>query len=205
MIPHSNTLYLVTPCARPSNLRALRDSLSPEHDWVWLIVYSTKPDAFQFTDDPNIHEVWCGLKGADDNDRSTYGNMERNFAISLISSPEAYLYFLDDDNLVHPSFWSHIYPVLTNGTADFITFDQQRTSTQIFHGPIGRVYNIDTAMFVCRRSLVADARWRLWKYEADGLFAEKMQTRAQHHVYVPHVCAYYNALPPASIRSCSRV
>ncbi len=196
-----SVLYIVTPCARPSNLRAIRNSLSPAHEWVWVIVYSTKPDAFQFTDDPRIHEVWCGLKGDNDNEKSTYGNMERNFALSLLSSfPDAYVYFLDDDNLVHPSFWSIVYPVLQRNTADFITFDQQRTPTELFYGPVGKVYHIDTAMFVARRSLVGDARWRLWRYEADGLFAQDMQKKSQRHVYIPHTCAYYNALETLSRR-----
>lgn len=194
-LPLSEILYIITPCARPSNLRVIRTSLSSMHDWVWVIVYSTKPDVFQFAEDPRIHEVWCGLRGKDDHEGSTYGNMERNYGISLIPpSSEAYVYFLDDDNLVHPYFWSTVYPVLQRGVADFITFDQQRTLTQVLRGPVGKVYHMDTAMFVSRRSLVGDVRWRLWRYDADGLFAEEMQARAQNHVYVPCICALYNVL-----------
>jgi hypothetical protein len=189
-------LYIITPCSRPDFLPRVRKTLDNNHPWIWIIVYTSKPTTWTFPDEASIYEVWPGIKTSDRNapdEPQTFGNPERNFGISLVQRPESYVYFLDDDNGVHPEFWRSIYPLLSlQATHDFITFDQERVPGWVFPGPQAMLYRIDTAMYVTRRRLIADTRWRTLRYNADGFFAEAMAAQAQHRLYVNCTCSYYN-------------
>lgn len=193
----ASPLYIVTPCSRPAYLSRIRATLPNELSWVWIVVYTAKPPAPQFPDEADrVYEVWPGLRSASveplDEPR-TFGNPERNFGISLISDRASYVYFLDDDNAMHPEFWRQIYPLLlTRNGHDFITFDQERAPGWTFPGAVAKVYKIDTAMYVTRRALIGDVRWRTLRYNADGYFAEEMDARSQCRAYIPCTCSYYN-------------
>lgn len=185
-------LYIITPCSRPEYLVDIRETLAAGYDWTWIIVYSSNPSQHAFPGADNVYEVWPGVEGNYDDEPSTAGNVLRNVGISLVEMPSSYLYFLDDDNIMHPNFWEIVYPMLKERRSDFVTFDQQRTPQQILVGPRAELGKIDTAMFVTQRSLVNESRWRVARYDADGCFAEEMQAKASHHAYISHTCAYYN-------------
>jgi hypothetical protein len=157
-------------------------------------VYFSKPSEHVFPGSSNIYEVWHGTEGNYPDEPSTTGNVLRNFGISLVKNPKAYIYFLDDDNTMHPKFWELVYPVLEEGKKDFVTFDQQRTLHQILPGPRAVVWKIDTGMFVTRQSLINGSRWRIARYDADGYFATEIQAKALHHLYINQTCAYCNFL-----------
>jgi hypothetical protein len=200
LLPDS-TLYIVTPCSRPDYLLRARATLQDEHDWIWIVVYSTKPNAWVFPDNPRIWEIWPGKisnlapgPASSQNEARTFGNPQRNYGLDLIWNPRSFVYFLDDDNGVHPAFWQKIYPLLTPATAhmfDFITFDQERRPGWVFQGPTADVLKIDTAMFVTQRGLVADTRWT-HEYYADGIFAKAMAIKAKSRLYANCTAAYYN-------------
>lgn len=195
----ASPLYIVTPCSRPAYLSRIRATLPNEFSWVWIIVYTANPPALQFPGEANrVYEVWPGLRSASvepSDEPRTFGNPERNFGISLIpdGARASYVYFLDDDNAMHLQFWRQIYPLLLmkNGH-DFITFDQERTPGWTFPGAVAKVYKIDTAMYVTRRALIGDVRWRTLRYNADGYFAEEMSALSQRRAYIPCTCSYYN-------------
>jgi hypothetical protein len=194
-------LYIITPCSRPEYLQHIRSTLADDYQWVWIIVYSFKPKTWTFASAPFIYEVWPGIKPTDVDDArdelQTFGNPERNYGISLVEHQNSYIYFLDDDNGIHPAFWERIYPLLvTSSTAasDFITFDQERAPGRVFPGPQAMLFKIDTAMYVTQRALIGDARWRTLRYDADGFFAQKMAAKARHHHYVNCTCSFYNFL-----------
>ena len=202
-------LYIITPCSRPEYLQRVRATLSDEHQWVWIIVYTSKPTAWTFPSVPFIHEVWPGIKPTDVDEAvdelQTFGNPERNYGISLVEHQNGYVYFLDDDNGIHPAFWERIYPLLlplsaaaaaaaAAGVYDFITFDQERAPGWVFPGPRAVLYKIDTAMYVTQRALIGDTRWRTIRYNADGFFAQAMAKKARHHLYINCTCSFYNML-----------
>ena len=54
------------------------------------------------------------------------GNPQRNFALDLLREKEGYIYFLDDDNKMHPNFWRVALPAMLEGGYDLATFDQVR-------------------------------------------------------------------------------
>jgi hypothetical protein len=187
-------LYIITPCSRPRNLLDIRKSFNDTYNWVWIIVYFSKPSHHAFPGANNIYEVWLGTEGSYPDEPSTTGNVLRNFGISLVKGDSAYIYFLDDDNIMHPRFWELVYPILDEGKNDFVTFDQRRTTKEVLLGPRAEVWKIDTGMFVTRQSLINESRWRIARYDADGYFATEIQAKALHHLYINQTCAYYNFL-----------
>lgn len=189
-------LYIVTPCSRMAFLSQIRRTLPDNLDWVWIIVYAWEPPTFQFLHEQDrVHEVWPGrqLESVErPKNRNTFGNPERNFAISLIQLQDSYLYFLDDDNGMHPDFWYYIYPEVAQKKYDFITFDQERIPGSIVSGESVALDVIDTAMYVSQRGAVGDARWLSTRRDADGFFAMEMEHRARRPFYMRCTCSFYN-------------
>ena len=182
-------LTIITPCSRPENLPAILKSIRLDKA-VWIIVYDTTKERTYprlFADEPRIREVDCASAGIS-------GNAQRNYGASLVE--EGLIYFLDDDNIVHPHFWD-----ITFESDKFYTFDQRffvpdpfRTATNfVFKGAEPVVRKIDTAMFVVPKTM-----WFAWaadRYDADGLFIEEVARRNPGaHCYLPEVAAYYNYL-----------
>lgn len=185
-------LTIITPCSRPQNLYAMRNSINMGLIDRWIIVHDTTKTGGVCTplfDHPQIVEM-----GQVSSPGSCSGNSQRNRALKLVRS--GLVYFLDDDNIVHPNFW-FLLPKMELG--HFYTFDQQRwdefvsTPGGIFKGDTPRLQRIDTAQYVVDAKMA-----RFWKeddYKADGLFIEDIYLRfGQEHVYFPEVAAYYNFL-----------
>ena len=185
-------ITIVTPCSRPENLKELYESIEIDRIHQWIIVHDTTRTkgicTTQFNN-PKIVEL-----GHMSPPGTCSGNSQRNVALSLIRG--GMVYFLDDDNVVHPNFWK-IAPMFKED--HFYTWDQQRWDEfvgapgGVFKGDTPRLQTIDTAQYVVPYSMC-----RLWKeddYKADGLFIEDISTRnASAHVYLPIVASYYNYL-----------
>ena len=185
-------LTIITPCCRPANLPALRESIDLDAIERWIIVHDTTMTRGVYSplfDHPKITEL-----GHISSPGTCSGNSQRNVALRLVRY--GLVYFLDDDNVIHPDFWK-IAPLFKEG--HFYTFDQQRwdefvaTPGGIFKGDTPRLQKIDTAQYV------VDVRMaRPWKeddYKADGLFIEDIFLRfSQEHEYIPVVASYYNFL-----------
>lgn len=182
-------LTIITPCSRQENLREILKSIQLDKA-TWIIVYDTSKDRSYprlFADEPRIREVDCS-------DVGRVGHPQRNYGASLVT--EGLIYFLDDDNIVHPHFWDLVGSFEPN---KFYTFDQRffvpdpfRTATNfVFSGPEPVVRKIDTAMFVVPKTM-----WFPWtpdRYDADGLFIQEVaQRNPGAHCYIPEVAAYYN-------------
>ena len=90
-------LTIITPCSRPDNLGMLSKSIKFDKIDKWIIVYDTTKDRTykkSFEGNSKIIEVEC-------NDAGDYGNQQRNYGMSLVD--DGFIYFLDDDNIVHPA------------------------------------------------------------------------------------------------------
>jgi len=185
-------LTIITPCSRPENLYAMRNSIKMDMIDRWIIVHdTTKTRGICSTvfDHPQIIEM-----GHVSPPGSCSGNSQRNRALKLVHG--GLIYFLDDDNIIHPNFWN-LLPKMKLG--HFYTFDQQRWDEFVplpgmtFKGETPRLQKIDTAQYVVDANMV-----RLWKeddYKADGLFIEDIYNRFHDdHEYFPEVAAYYNFL-----------
>ena len=182
-------LTIITPCTRPGNLMRLKESIPFDHVDQWIIVYdeSVTPNAHLF-DDARIQEYGC-------QGHSIAGNIQRNYALDKIG--DTYVYFLDDDTIMHPDMSEFLKTVEPN---HIYTFDQQRNAkefpfTDTLKGDTIEMFRIDTAMFLIDSSLIQDIRWTVDEYTADAIFiTECYSTHPESWIYVDRVLSYYNYL-----------
>ena len=167
----------------------LAESIPFDHVDQWIIVYdeSVTPNAHLF-DDARIQEYGC-------QGHSIAGNIQRNYALDLIG--DTYVYFLDDDTIMHPDMSEFLKTVEPN---HIYTFDQQRNAkefpfTDTLKGDTIEMFRIDTAMFLIDSSLIQDIRWSVDEYTADAIFiTECYSTHPESWIYVDRVLSYYNYL-----------
>lgn len=193
------SIYIITPCSRKQNLSTVLKSIDMSLVEKWIIVYD-RPDmtsyAPLFHDQPKIVEIPCQNPGVS-------GNACRNMGLDYLkdNKMEGMVFFLDDDNLVHPKMWDlvkggmkpdHVY-----------TFDQQRDRNpyNVLPGSNPIVCSIDTAMMIAPISRMhgsgqdSQIRWRLPDYAADGFFIEAVvNANRQKWIYVPTVMSYWNRM-----------
>lgn len=179
-----NEIVLVTPCSRPQNLKKLEESIDFEKVSMWYIVYDCRKMAFEkrYEGNPKVTELECKEEG-------TSGNQCRNMALDQIKS--GMVYFLDDDNVIHPDFWTLDAP-----KGKIVTFNQITDDLGgVRKGDDVRVGYIDTAQFFMDRSLIGERRFVNDKYEADGIFVvELYEANKDNWVYMDKIAAYYNKL-----------
>jgi len=179
-------LTIITPCCRQSAIPILYNSIRFDKINKWIIVYDTSQNRKYnkiYNDNPQILEVEVN--------KGISGNPQRNYGISLVD--DGFIYFLDDDNIIHPHFWS-IIDILDNNK--FYTFDQLRTKKcDVLYGNNINVGHIDTAMFLVHRKQIGNIRWIENLYEADGYFITELNNNNKGlHVYINFICCYYNYL-----------
>lgn len=182
-------LTIITPCCRQQNITELYKSIQFDKIIKWIIVYDTSKDRKYtklYTEHPKILEIECN--------KGISGNPQRNYGMSIVQ--DGYIYFLDDDNIIHPEFWS-IVNELDN--IHFYTFDQQRNNNMtILHGNNVAVNKIDTAMYIVHKKHIGNIKWIENKYNADGYFISGIYAKHRdQHFYINKTACYYNFLVPA--------
>lgn len=187
-------LTVVTPVSRPENLSRLKENLSilkPYFKVSWCcVVDSTKATRQQIAVRPDI------LTDARSDDS---GSTQRNVALSLIR--DGWIYFLDDDNLIHPDFPRIASEtILANPAKKCFVFAQAwwDDTHRLSAGPIKRG-KVDTASFLVHRSAIGDAKWSLEPVPAsvDFNFISQIWDRTpEQFLFVDDVCSYYNRLRP---------
>lgn len=179
---------IITPCSRPENLSKIADSIKlPPSDYQWIIVHDANelPDR-SLLPTQAIH-IAKRVKG------SISGNGQRNTALNLLGDrPNTWIYFNDDDTVIHPELWGN---VKANPTADFIHFQQAYPdgSIRIYSNTVA-VTHIDSHNFIFKTKLLGDTRWILEDYCADGHFANEIYKKANNPLYISTVLSTYNSL-----------
>jgi hypothetical protein len=188
-------LTIVTPCYRQDNLQKLFESINFDITKRWIIVYDpTKPTILKpIFNHPQISEFhieytepwsWCG-------------NSQRDYAIEKIES--GWIYFLDDDNVMHPGFWD----IFSSVTLPFYyTFDMQNVNSESVQLPGGIIKRccIDTAMFLVNKEHIKTVKWssvgdkRLGDYTFINNIREA-NNLSKLHVYIPKKACYHNYIP----------
>jgi hypothetical protein len=177
-------LNIITPCSRQHNIEILYDSIDFDKITKWFIVYDTsngRTYTKMYEGHPKIIETECS--------GGISGNPQRNFALDLVE--DGFVYFLDDDNIIHPNFWS-IADSLNEKY--FYTFDQLRDKReQILKGDLIERWRIDTAMFIIHKNHIRETKWINDKYDADAFFIiEVSQKNPGCHIYKNITASYYN-------------
>ena len=157
----------------------------------WYLVYDTgRQHDLQplFSDSPQITEIYYQAE-----EGNILGNMQRNRALQSIAN--GLVYFLDDDNLMHPNFWN----LLSNMSLGSVTtFDQLRLEADPpvrINGSTLGVGQIDTAMMVVDRALIGNTRWDGPSGVADGQFAEALRDgHPDKHVYLNEIGSYHHGV-----------
>ena len=173
-------LYIVTPCSRPENLATIRKSIPSALTWVVMI--DAKCD----------HKEATGANVTHYSKQTGYwGHPLRNEFLDLYQdsfTENDWVYFLDDDNILHPKFIQQLESLLYLN-AGILTWGQEGRLRPT-HEP--RIGNIDTACFMFRPTQLKGLRFNQ-TYEADGTFANAA-TGLTNLICVEAYLCYYNAL-----------
>lgn len=172
-------ITIITPCKHQENLKFLKESINFDMVCEWIIVYDAESKNFLF-DDPKISEY------THYNPLSVYGNAQRNYGLSKIKNENNFIYFLDDDNLMHPDLFKlHLVPDKN------YSFNQENGHS----GKYIKLNEIDTAMVLLYYPLIKGIEWVLDKYNADGLFIQECYKRTKNYwYYINRDLCYYNKL-----------
>ncbi len=196
-------LYLITPSIRINNLLKIKKTIDFDKIKKWIIVYDTnviKKKKKFFTKNKDIIELFH-------KDRlSIIGNSQKNFALDYLNKKKNknfYIYYLDDDTILHKNFYKVIENLEDDKTPFIYTFDQLRKQKthinnefkyiKILKGNVIRINYIDTGMFLPNFSLINKIKWSKKKYNADGEYIVKcIKKNKDKHRYLPIVACHYN-------------
>lgn len=109
-----------------------------------------------------------------------------------------WVYVLDDDNIIHPDFFSSVREVIKNTDAEGIIFSQVYGKESLIREALPenvKVCHIDMAQFLLKKSLIKQNRLVNYRYEADGIFIEKLfNENKEKFCFQSKVLCYYNFL-----------
>jgi hypothetical protein len=181
-----NKITIITPSYRTNNLMKIKESIDFNYVDEWIIVY----DGRRILENPKLFEGEDKIKEYVFKGEGISGNPQRNFALTKVTNPNTMLYYLDDDNIIHPSLY-HLLDTVDN--TKMYTFNQANRNR--IKGNVIEVYKIDTAMCLIPYSLCSDVRWKLHLYEADGHYIKECyEKKIENHIYVDQDLSYYNKL-----------
>lgn len=183
---------IVTPCSRPENLLPIYQSIQgykskSTHDVEWIIVFD-RPIPEHLPDLGDTVILWIDLKG-----KSVVGHQQRNLALDAYT--DGYIYFLDDDNILHPNFHL-IEPFLRENVLILDQSNKKGKRVRVARQRNIRVGKIDTAQYIVYRPLVKNERFLL-VYEADGMFISELYNFCYEkflYLNTPQGLCYYNYL-----------
>jgi predicted O-methyltransferase YrrM len=192
---NKNKLTIITPSYRVNNLAEIKKSINFDYIDEWIIVYdgskisdSDKPCLFGDTNGDNDNHKIKEYVYNGDGEGGISGNPQRNYALTKITNPDTLLYYLDDDNIIHPNLYK-LLKIIDNNK--IYTFNQYNR----IKGDNVYVDCIDTAMFIIPYKLCKDQRWILQYYNADGFYIwECYKNNKDAHVFVDNDLCYYNKL-----------
>jgi len=183
---NTNKITIITPSYRTNNLPRIKESINFYYVNEWIIVYDGKhikdnPNLFEGQEEGKIKEYICKSEG-------TSGNPQRNFALSKLTNENTILYYLDDDNIIHPALYM-LLNIVDN--TKMYTFNQHNR----IKGNNIRVSSIDTAMTLIPYNLCKNISWVVDRYDADGVYIEECYNKNKDkHVFVDNDLCYYNKL-----------
>ena len=183
ILPPSKKITLITPCSRPENIPVILESINFEYIHEWIIVYDgMKVNGLLHLENPKIKEYIFT------DPESIKGTSQRNFAMNLVN--DGYIYFLDDDNIVHPKLYILLH-FIKDG--HFYTYNQQR-QRKILLGNKLKEYKIDTAMLLIDISLTKNILWEN-NLTHDGEYISKIyKIHPEKWIWINSILSYYNKL-----------
>jgi hypothetical protein len=203
-------INIITPCTRPNNLFLLFQSIikgvTSTDDITWYIIYDggkiTEEQCFDFTKlkVPSYLNIFTKIF---EDSCSVFGNSQRNQALNQIS--DGWVYFLDDDNVLHPKLFSTIKEQLKIEKKSVFIFNQffNFQKKRIRHAAIDKIKEgyIDTAQFLINYSIIRYRRWKKEVFNADGSFIrEILELHRNEFRILNSTLAYYNGANDKTIK-----
>ena len=195
----NNKIVLITPCYRIENLKKIYETIDFNIIIKWIIVYDGKHIAKNpqlFINNNNIEEY------IHTSNEGKWGNTQRNYALDILTKKKAlhncFIYYLDDDNIIHPNLYNIFKFVKKN---NIYTFDQKRLSN--IDGSYGETLKgndiswkkIDTAQMLLYYPLIKNIRWNVNIYQADFYYIKECcVNNYKVHNYIPFELCYWNYL-----------
>lgn len=183
---NTNKLTIITPSYRINNLLKIKKSIIFEYIEEWIIVY----DGSKITDNPKLfeHQENNKIKEYIFNGEGISGNPQRNYALTKVSNPDTLIYYLDDDNIIHPDMYKLLNIIDNNKMYTFNQYNRMK-------GNNISLTKIDTAMVIIPYKLCKNVKWILDKYEADGYYIiECYYSNQNKNVFIDNDLCYYNKL-----------
>ena len=198
-----NKIVIITPAYRINNLQKIKESINFNKIFKWIIIYDKEKNfkgLNKSKDNSKIIELYHKSKN-----KENQGNAQRNKGLEFVNKNfskyiNIFIYFLDDDNIIHENFYSIARNLRRNR---IYTFDQQRPR-YVLSGKNPKVFYIDLAMFISDFSLIKSIRFRNYDYNADGLYIEECYKKNKiNHIFLKKIGCYYNYLSRNKIRRIS--
>lgn len=207
-------LYIVTPVSRPENLKQIATSIIPKEGITWIIIFDKsipfKTQCFPLGKDslPILNKKHI-LVFPSPIQNALVGHAHRNYFIDKIypdfpkkKNQIDYVYFLDDDTILHPEFLDNILPIfeITFKIPSAIIFDQLHGNGSIrLKADINnvKVCNIDMGQYVFNLNDLPDnIRFKEDDYCADGIFIEEFfnYVGKEKFMEINKPLSYYNLL-----------
>jgi hypothetical protein len=183
---NTHKLTIITPSYRINNLHEIKKSLNFNYIDEWIIVY----DGSKIIDNPRLFENQENnkIKEYVHTSYGISGNPQRNYALTKITNHDTLLYYLDDDNILHPNIY-RLLNIIDNNK--IYTFNQSNG----IKGNNIVVNWIDTAMCIIPYKLCKNEKWILDYYNADGYYITECYNKNKNlHVYLDNDLCYYNKL-----------
>jgi len=188
---------IITPCTRGENLDTINNSLVEgmgDISYKWIVVIDGKNPGdlgIQLQLYPNTKYY---AHSSENFRLGLSGNPQRNFGISKAKGD--YLYFLDDDNILHPSLFKNTRDLLDGDKAVIVNQvwpnGQIRLTAHPTHMDVG---GIDTAQGIIPRYMLEDIRWDVHNYCADGVLYNQIFKRfPDKFIFVNSGLSFYNYL-----------
>lgn len=118
---------------------------------------------------------------------SISGNNYRNIGVKHASGD--WIYFLDDDNIVHPNFNDLLEYM--DKEKDVVFFSQIFANQKLRLTPVSiDVGGVDTAMFLVKTSVMQNHKWQEDAYTADGILAKELSAYNCQYIHTPY--CFYN-------------
>lgn len=195
-------LNIVTAVSRPQNVRLITDNIKSvitkcEVRW-YLIFDSLKVEKCV----PNNCYYYDFIPG------DISGAPQKNRALDLID--DGWVYFLDDDNLMHEEYEScflekikikrNIYKngIKQQGKVQGVVFNQLFADGS-YRGGVDRKNgsSVDCGQFTLEREIIGNQRFNLDFYASDGVFFQEIYNMHKEKIiFADEPFTYYNAIKP---------
>jgi len=194
-------INLVTAVSRPDNLLRIHKSIArslskSKLEARWILVVDGDgaiPPAIEAPLKDGMFEI---QKIVYHGGRCPYGINQKNLGIDSIR--DGYYHCIDDDNIVHPDFFSSLERAITaNPGKRAFVFGQQRWDNirSLVASPDRMEYGkIDNTMFVTHSSLIGSHRYDLSRSGREDFhfFRKLYDLHKEEFVFISETLAYYN-------------